>query len=134
MASNRGVAYMGTGAVEIQSMDFPKLTLGKRKCDHGVILKIVSTNICGSDQHMVRGRTTAPKGLILGHEITGEVIEAGRDVEFIKVGDLVSVPFNIACGRCRDCKEGRTGICLYVNPSRPGTRDGYRVPGSWAGG
>src|SRR6516162_6606375 len=105
MASNRGVAYMGTGVVELHSIDFPKLALGDRKCEHGVLLKIVSTNICGSDQHMVRGRTTAPKGLILGHEITGEVIEAGRDVEFIKVGDLVSVPFNIACGRCRNCKE-----------------------------
>ena len=60
MPSNRGVAYMGTGKVEIQTIDFPKLSLGKRKCEHGVILKIVSTNICGSDQHMVRGRTTAP--------------------------------------------------------------------------
>jgi threonine dehydrogenase-like Zn-dependent dehydrogenase len=58
---------------------------------------------------MVRGRTTAPPGLILGHEITGEVIEVGPDVEFIKVGDLVSVPFNIACGRCANCKEGKTG-------------------------
>ena len=94
-------------------------SLGNRKCEHGVILKIVSTNICGSDQHMVRGRTTAPAGLVLGHEITGEVIEAGRDVEFIKVGDLVSVPFNIACGRCRNCKEGKTGICLNVNPGAP---------------
>ena len=88
MASNRGVAYMGPGVVEVQSIDFPKLVLGNRKCDHGVLLKIVSTNICGSDQHMVRGRTTAPKGIVLGHEITGEVIEAGRDVEFIKQGDL----------------------------------------------
>ena len=78
MASNRGVAYMGPGKVEVQSIDFPKLALGNRKCEHGVILKIVSTNICGSDQHMVRGRTTAPHGLILGHEITGEVIEAGQ--------------------------------------------------------
>src|ERR1039458_7527142 len=78
MASNRGVAYMGPGKVEVQSIDFPKLALGSRKCEHGVILKIVSSNICGSDQHMVRGRTTAPQGLILGHEITGEVIEAGR--------------------------------------------------------
>ena len=77
MASNRGVAYMKPGEVEIQSIDFPKLALGSRKCEHGVILKIVSTNICGSDQHMVRGRTTAPQGIILGHEITGEVIEAG---------------------------------------------------------
>jgi glutathione-independent formaldehyde dehydrogenase len=134
MASNRGVAYMGPGVVEMQNIDFPKLSLGNRKCEHGVILKIVSTNICGSDQHMVRGRTTAPKGLILGHEITGEVIEAGRDVEFIKVGDLVSVPFNNACGRCRNCKEGRTGICLNVNPARPGAAYGYVDMGGWVGG
>jgi glutathione-independent formaldehyde dehydrogenase len=134
MPSNRGVAYMGPGVVEIQTIDFPKLSLGNRKCEHGVILKIVSTNICGSDQHMVRGRTTAPKGLVLGHEITGEVIEAGRDVEFIKVGDLVSVPFNIACGRCRNCKERATGICLNVNPARPGAAYGYVDMGGWVGG
>jgi glutathione-independent formaldehyde dehydrogenase len=125
---------MGPGVVEIQNIDFPKLALGNRKCEHGVILKIVSTNICGSDQHMVRGRTTAPKGLILGHEITGEVIEAGRDVEFIKVGDLVSVPFNIACGRCRNCKERATGICLNANPARPGAAYGYVDMGGWVGG
>src|SRR5438552_2118592 len=134
MASNRGLAYMGPGKVEIQSIDFPKLALGSRKCEHGVILKIVATNICGSDQHMVRGRTTAQPGLILGHEITGEVIEAGRDVEFIKVGDLCSVPFNIACGRCRNCKEGKTGICLSVNPARPGAAYGYVDMGGWVGG
>jgi glutathione-independent formaldehyde dehydrogenase len=134
MATNRGVEYMGPGKVEVHSIDFPKLALGDRKCEHGVILQIVSTNICGSDQHMVRGRTTAPKGLVLGHEITGKVIEAGRDVEFIKVGDLVSVPFNIACGRCRNCKEGKTGICLNVNPSRPGAAYGYVDMGGWVGG
>ena len=134
MADNRGVAYMGPGTVEVQSIDFPKLALGQRKCQHGVILKIVATNICGSDQHMVRGRTTAPKGLILGHEITGEVIEAGRDVEFIKVGDLVSVPFNIACGRCRNCRERATGVCLNVDPARPGAAYGYVDMGGWVGG
>ena len=134
MASNRGVAYIKPGVVEVQSIDFPKLALGNRKCDHGVILKIVSTNICGSDQHMVRGRTTAPEGLVLGHEITGEVIEAGHDVEFISVGDFVSVPFNIACGRCRSCKEGKTGICLNVNPARPGAAYGYVDMGGWVGG
>jgi glutathione-independent formaldehyde dehydrogenase len=134
MASNRGVVYMGTGVVEIHNIDAPKLALGDRKCEHGVILKIVSTNICGSDQHMVRGRTTAPKGLVLGHEITGEVMEAGRDVEFIKVGDLVSVPFNIACGRCRNCKERATGVCLNVNPARPGAAYGYVDMGGWVGG
>ena len=134
MASNRGVAYIKPGVVEVQSIDYPKLALGSRKCDHGVILKVVSTNICGSDQHMVRGRTTAPEGLVLGHEITGEVIEAGRDVEFISEGDLVSVPFNIACGRCRCCKEGKTGICLNVNPARPGAAYGYVDMGGWVGG
>jgi glutathione-independent formaldehyde dehydrogenase len=134
MADNRGVAYIEAGVVKVENIDFPKLAIGKRKCPHGVILKIVSTNICGSDQHMVRGRTTAPAGLVLGHEITGEVIEAGRDVEFIAVGDIVSVPFNIACGRCRNCKEGRTGICLNVNPARPGAAYGYVDMGGWVGG
>lgn len=134
MPSNQGVIYMGTGKVEVQSIDFPSLTLGSRKCDHGVILKIVSTNICGSDQHMVRGRTTARAGLVLGHEITGVVIERGRDVEFIHEGDLCSVPFNIACGRCRNCKERKTGICLNVNPSRPGAAYGYVDMGGWVGG
>src|SRR5258708_38626747 len=47
----------------------------------------------------------------LVHEITGEVIECGSGVEFISKGDLVSVPFNIACGRCRNCKERRTDVC-----------------------
>ena len=134
MASNRGLVYLGPHHVAVQSIDFPELALGKRICQHGVILKVVATNICGSDQHMVRGRTTAPSGLVLGHEITGEVIEAGRDVEFISVGDIVSVPFNIACGRCRNCKEGKTGICLNVNPARPGAAYGYVDMGGWVGG
>src|SRR3712207_9296346 len=83
---------------------------------------------------MVRGRTTAPEGLVLGHEITGEIIEKGSDVEFLEVGDIVSVPFNIACGRCRNCKEGKTGICLNVNPDRPGSAYGYVDMGGWTGG
>lgn len=134
MSSNHGVTYVKPGVVEVREIDYPKLALGDRKCEHGVILKIVSTNICGSDQHMVRGRTTAPEGLVLGHEITGLVIEAGRDVEFISVGDLVSVPFNIACGRCRNCKVGQTGVCLNVNPARPGAAYGYVDMGGWVGG
>jgi len=136
MAGNRCVVYVEPGKVEVQDIGYPELALPEqnRKCEHGVILKIVSTNICGSDQHMVRGRTTAPKGQTLGHEITGEVIEAGRDVEFIKKGDLCSVPFNIACGRCRMCKEGKTGICLNVNPARPGAAYGYVDMGGWKGG
>lgn len=134
MTTNRGIAYIKPGVVEVQNIAFPELALGDRKCHHGVILKIVSTNICGSDQHMVRGRTTAPEGLILGHEITGLVLEKGRDVEYLEVGDLVSVPFNIACGRCRNCKEQQTGICLNVNDARPGSAYGYVDMGGWIGG
>src|ERR1700720_615099 len=135
MASNRGVVYVEPGKVEVRSIDYPKMVNPSgKKINHGVILKIVVTNICGSDQHMVRGRTTAPEGLVLGHEITGEVIEVGRDVEFISVGDLVSVPFNIACGRCVNCKERKTGICLNVNPDRPGSAYGYVDMGGWVGG
>src|SRR6188474_3078319 len=144
MADNRGVAYIEPGKVEVQNIDFPELELKDgpgvhpdnvgRKTPHGAILRIVSTNICGSDQHMVRGRTTAPAGLILGHEITGEVIETGPGVEFIKVGDLCSVPFNIACGRCRNCREGATGVCENVNPARAGAAYGYVDMGGWLGG
>jgi glutathione-independent formaldehyde dehydrogenase len=144
VSGNRAVAYVGQGKVEVQDTPYPGLELRDgpgvnpanvgRKTPHGVILKTVATNICGSDQHMVRGRTTAPENLILGHEILGEVIEAGPDVEFIKVGDICSVPFNIACGRCRMCKEGKTGICLNVNPARPGAAYGYVDMGGWVGG
>jgi glutathione-independent formaldehyde dehydrogenase len=134
MASNRGVVYTGPGNVEIHGIDFPRLALGDRKCEHGVIIRLIATNICGSDQHMVRGRTTAPTGMVLGHEMTGEVIECGRDVEFLGVGDVISVPFNVACGRCRTCKEGHTGLCLNVNRSRPGGAYGYVDMGGWIGG
>jgi glutathione-independent formaldehyde dehydrogenase len=142
--SNRAVIFKGPGNVAVESVDYPSLELKDgpgvnpanvgRKVNHGAILKVVATNICGSDQHMVRGRTTAPPGLSLGHEITGEVVEVGSDVEFIKVGDLCSVPFNIACGRCRNCKEGKTGVCLNVNPDRPGSAYGYVDMGGWPGG
>src|ERR1700730_787267 len=144
MPGNRAVAYIRPGHVEVQTIDYPKLELQDgpgvnpanigRKCPHGVILRIVSTNICGSDQHMVRGRTTAPQGLILGHEITGEIIEKGSDVEMLNKGDLVTVPFNLACGRCRNSREGKTGICLTVNPARPGAAYGYVDMGGWVGG
>jgi glutathione-independent formaldehyde dehydrogenase len=134
---NRCVVYTGPGQVEVHTIDYPKLELpeqNNRQLQHGVILRVVATNICGSDQHMVRGRTTAPHGQTLGHEITGEVVELGRDVEFIKRGDLVSVPFNIACGRCRNCKTQNTHVCENVNPARPGAAYGYVDMGGWLGG
>ncbi|MFP5069863.1 formaldehyde dehydrogenase, glutathione-independent [Pseudonocardia nantongensis] len=143
MSDNRVVVYKGPGEVAVESIDYPRLELPtdvvdglkiKRKAPHAAILKIVTTNICGSDQHMVRGRTTAPVGQTLGHEITGEVVEVGDDVLFANVGDICSVPFNIACGRCRMCDEGKTGVCLNVNPARPGAAYGYVDMGGWVGG
>jgi len=140
---NRIVVYKGPGQVAVETVDYPKLEVPadvasakgmSRKADHGVILRNVSTNICGSDQHMVRGRTTAPVGQTLGHEITGEVIEKGSDVQFLEVGDICSVPFNIACGRCRNCREGATGVCVNVNPARAGSAYGYVDMGGWLGG
>ncbi|UIJ33661.1 formaldehyde dehydrogenase, glutathione-independent [Allobranchiibius sp. GilTou73] len=143
MASNRVVVYKGPGEVAVEEIDYPSLTLPddvvsglklKKDAPHAAILRLVTTNICGSDQHMVRGRTTAPVGQTLGHEITGEVVDVGDDVLFVKKGDICSVPFNIACGRCRMCNEGKTGICLNVNPARAGAAYGYVDMGGWIGG
>jgi glutathione-independent formaldehyde dehydrogenase len=141
--TNKVVVYKGPGEVAVEEIDYPKLEVPEevasamgmtKEAPHAAILRIVSTNICGSDQHMVRGRTTAPPGQTLGHEITGEVIEKGNDVQFIDEGDLCSVPFNIACGRCRNCKERKTGVCLNVNPARAGSAYGYVDMGGWTGG
>ncbi|MFC7596514.1 formaldehyde dehydrogenase, glutathione-independent [Terrabacter sp. GCM10028922] len=143
MTDNRVVVYKEPGKVAVEKSDFPKLEIPREVADglgikqaapHAVILKLVTTNICGSDQHMVRGRTTAPQGQTLGHEITGEIVEKGDDVLFHEIGDICSVPFNIACGRCRMCNEGKTGICLNVNPARAGAAYGYVDMGGWLGG
>ena len=143
MADNRVVVYKGPGEVAVEPIEYPKLEVPGEVADamgmskeapHAAILKIVSTNICGSDQHMVRGRTTAPVGQTLGHEITGEIVEKGSDVQFLDVGDICSVPFNIACGRCRNCREGATGVCVNVNPARAGSAYGYVDMGGWLGG
>lgn len=135
MAGNRGVVFLGPGKVEVRDIDYPKFVNPQGKpIQHGVIVKVLCTNICGSDQHMVRGRTTAPAGLVLGHEITGEIVEKGKDVEFLEIGDIVTAPFNVACGRCRNCREQKTGVCLNVNPERAGGAYGYVDMGGWAGG
>jgi glutathione-independent formaldehyde dehydrogenase len=143
MSGNKIVVYKEPGVVAVEDHDVPTLEIPaevakatgmSRRADHGVILRCVSTNICGSDQHMVRGRTTAPPGQTLGHEITGEIVEKGSDVQFLDVGDICTVPFNIACGRCRNCREGHTGVCLNVNPGRAGSAYGYVDMGGWEGG
>jgi glutathione-independent formaldehyde dehydrogenase len=140
MGGNKIVVYKEPGVVTVEDHDPPKLEVPTdvakakgltQKAVHGVILRNIATNICGSDQHMVRGRTTAPPGQTLGHEIMGEIVEKGEDVQFLDVGDICSVPFNIACGRCRNCKEGQTGVCLNVNPARAGSAYGYVDSRRW---
>lgn len=144
MAGNKAVAYLGHGKVEVHDTDYPALELRdgpgvnsvnvSRKVPHGAILKCVATNTCGSDQHMVRGRTTAPPGLVLRDEITGELVEPGP-------GASSSRP--VTCARSRStsradaavtAKEGRTRICLNVHPDRPGSAYGYVDMGGWVGG
>jgi glutathione-independent formaldehyde dehydrogenase len=133
---NRGVVYVGPRKLEVREVPYPRLYLDeqKRECPHGVIVKLIATNICGSDLHMYHGRTNMSPGMTFGHEITGEVIELGRDVEVVKLGDIVSVPFNVACGRCDNCKCGFTNACLRVNPDMPGGAYGYVNMGGWQGG
>ena len=137
MPTNRGVAYIKRDEVQVESIDFPKFV----DADHAARRSTTESSSRSSPPTSADPTSTwcvaAPRrqpGLILGHEITGEVIEAGRDVLFIKVGDIVSVPFNVACGRCRNCKEQQTGICLNVNTSRPGGAYGYVDMGGWIGG
>ena len=135
MSGNRSVVYHGPRDLRVESTDYPKLEHSGRKLAHGAILKVVSTNICGSDQHIYRGRFTVPQGTVLGHEITGEVVEVGVDVETVSGGDLVSVPFNVACGRCRNCKAARSDVCEndMVNPEANVGAFGFDLKG-WAGG
>ena len=133
MSGNRAIVYHSIKKLSVEKIDYPKLQFGKRPCQHGAILKVVTSNICGSDQHIYRGRFVVPQGTVLGHEITGEIVEIGRDVEFLKVGDLVSVPFNVACGRCRNCKERHTDICENVNDAAPVGAYGFNL-GGWPGG
>lgn len=99
-----------------------------------VLVRITTTNICGSDLHMYEGRTSVEKGKILGHENMGEVIEVGPAVDRVKVGDRVVLPFNIGCGFCRNCEAGLTGFCLTTNPGNAGAAYGFADMGPYSGG
>ncbi|GAA2754600.1 glutathione-independent formaldehyde dehydrogenase [Amnibacterium kyonggiense] len=98
------------------------------------VVRITTTNICGSDLHMYEGRTDVETGKILGHENMGEVLEVGSGVVKVRVGDMVVLPFNIACGFCKNCNAGLTGFCLTVNPGSAGGAYGYADMGPYAGG
>ena len=99
------------------------------------VIRITTANICGSDLHPYEGRYDLDAGMVLGHENMGVVDAVGAAVERIKVGDRVSVPFNLACGTCRNCNEGFTSACLRANPSgTPGAGYGYPGMGPYWGG
>ena len=116
MAGNRAVTFMGPHKMEVRDQGYPQLVDPHgRKIEHAAILKLVATNICGSDLHIYNGRFAAPTGMLMGHENTGEVVEIGSQVQYLKKGDLCSVPFNVACGTCRNCKERHTDVCLRAN-------------------
>jgi glutathione-independent formaldehyde dehydrogenase len=99
-----------------------------------VIVRITSAAICGSDLHMYEGRTAAEPGIVFGHENLGIVQEVGAGVVSIKEGDRVVMPFNVACGFCKNCVAGYTGFCLTVNPGFAGGAYGYVAMGPYRGG
>jgi len=127
----KAVVYNGPRDVSVKEVPDAKI---ERPTD--VLVRITSTNICGSDLHMYEGRTDLEKGKIIGHENLGEVIEIGNAVDRIKVGDMVCLPFNIACGFCDNCVRGLTGFCLTTNPNpkMAGAAYGYADMGPYSGG
>jgi len=125
----KALVYKGPREVAIENVPDAKI---EKATD--VLVKITTTNICGSDLHMYEGRTSVEKGKVLGHENLGVVIEAGSAVERVKVGDRVCLPFNISCGCCENCERGFTGFCLLANPGNAGAAYGYANMGPYSGG
>src|SRR5678816_702711 len=111
----KALVYKGPRKVEFDNVPDPRI-----EKPNDVIVKLTSTNICGSDLHMYEGRTDVEEGKVLGHENLGEAIEVGKAVERVKVGDMVCLPFNISCGHCKNCERGLTGFCLVANPGNAG--------------
>ena len=90
----RATCWMGTKDIQVRNVPDPKILN-----PDDAIVRITSTAICGSDLHLYNGFIPSmEKGDIMGHEFMGEVVEVGRDVKKLKVGDRVVVPFPIACG------------------------------------
>jgi glutathione-independent formaldehyde dehydrogenase len=127
----KAVVYNGAYDVELREVPDPRI---EHPAD--AIVRITTTNICGSDLHMYEGRTTVEEGKILGHENMGIVEEVGPAVFRVKKGERVSVPFNIACGVCRNCVAGWTSFCLNTNPTDgvDGAAYGYANMGPYDGG
>jgi glutathione-independent formaldehyde dehydrogenase len=127
----KAVVYRGPFQVAVEDVDDPRI-----EAPSDAIVRVTTSNICGSDLHMYEGRTAAEPGLVMGHENMGVVEEVGSDVTRIRPGDRVSVPFNIACGTCKNCTAGWTSFCLRVNPTQgvDGAAYGYAQMGPYPGG
>jgi glutathione-independent formaldehyde dehydrogenase len=125
----RALVYEGPRSVRVKDMPDARI---EHPTD--VLVKITTTNICGSDLHMYEGRTDMESGRILGHENLGVVCEVGAGVQRVKVGDRVCLPFNIGCGFCKNCEKGLTGFCLTANPGMAGAAYGFAGMGPYSGG
>jgi len=125
----RAVVYKGPFKVAVEQVENPKI-----QHPNDVIVHITSSAICGSDLHMYEGRTAAQPGIIFGHENMGLVEEVGPGVVSLHKGDRVVMPFNVACGFCKNCIRGYTGFCLTVNPGFAGGAYGYVAMGPYPGG
>jgi glutathione-independent formaldehyde dehydrogenase len=126
----KAVVYRGPFEIATEEVEDPRI---EKPSD--AVIKVTTANICGSDLHPYEGRAPLDAGMVLGHENMGVVVEVGAAVERVKVGDRVSVPFNIACGTCRNCDAGWTNACLRANPSgKPTAGYGYPMMGPYRGG
>ena len=125
----RAVVYKEPFRVAVEDVPQPSI-----QHPNDALVRITSTCICGSDLHMYEGRTAAQPGIVFGHENLGIVQEVGSAVVSIRVGDRVVMPFNVACGFCKNCQAGFTGFCLTVNPGFAGGAYGYVAMGPYTGG
>jgi threonine dehydrogenase-like Zn-dependent dehydrogenase len=109
----KATCWTGRNSVEVENVPDPKIL-----DDRDAIVRITSTAICGSDLHLVDGYVPSmKKGDIMGHEFMGEVVEKGRGVTNLEVGDRVVVPFPISCGSCWSCRHGLFSLCENSNPN-----------------
>lgn len=125
----KAVVYKEPYTVAVEDVDDPRI-----EDPTDALVRITTAAICGSDLHMYEGRTDAEPGIVFGHENMGIVEEVGPGVARVKKGDRVVMPFNVACGFCKNCLAGYTGFCLTVNPGFGGGAYGYVSMGPYRGG
>ena len=125
----KAVVYNGPRDVSIKNVTDAKI---EKPTD--ALVRITTTNICGSDLHMYEGRTSFEQGRILGHENLGQVVEIGSGVDLVGRRINVCLPFNIGCGFCENCEKGLTGFCLTANPGSAGAAYGFAEMGPYEGG